>query len=153
VREKTTSPRNSAHSLISTFPLSVLALAFVCDVIYLLTGNLFLAEITFYTIAVGIAGGFATAMLGLIDWIEIPQGTQAKRLGLWHGLGNGIVLSLFILSWFMRSNIPDAANVTSLIIAFVGLGLALLMAKLGSELSKTVRPLMSSSIENQPETV
>ena len=34
----------------------------------------------------GIIGGLLAAMFGLWDWLAIPAGTRAKRVGLWHGV-------------------------------------------------------------------
>jgi len=61
-------------------------------------------------IAAGIIGGLLAAVLGLIDWWAIPSGTRAKAIGLWHGVGNVVVVLLFIGSWFMRkpSRLPPA---------------------------------------------
>ena len=53
-------------------------------------------------IVAGVIGGLAAAPLGWIDWFAIPGGTRAKSIGLWHGVGNVVVLVLFVVSWFLR---------------------------------------------------
>ncbi len=62
-----------------------------------------LYSLSFYIGTGGIVLAFAAVLVGLIDWIEIPAGTHAKRVGLWHGLGNSAVLVLFIAGWLTRS--------------------------------------------------
>jgi len=42
----------------------------------------------------------AGTIFGLADWLAIPSGTRAQRIGLWHGAGNVVVVLLFIVSWF-----------------------------------------------------
>jgi hypothetical protein len=37
----------------------------------------------------------ASAVFGLIDWLGIPASTRAKSIGMWHGLGNVVVMLLF----------------------------------------------------------
>jgi Predicted membrane protein (DUF2231) len=39
-------------------------------------------------IAAGIGTGLLAAEFGLIDFLSIPAGTRAKRVGLLHGVGN-----------------------------------------------------------------
>src|SRR5688572_10831953 len=84
------------HQMLIPFPLGLLATGVVFDVIYLIWGNLVLETVSFYMITAGIIGGFLAAPFGWIDWFAIPQGTRAKSVGLMHGVGNVIVLLLFI---------------------------------------------------------
>jgi hypothetical protein len=44
-----------------------------------------LATIAYYLIAVGIVSGLIAAVFGLIDWLAIPAGARAKRIGLLEG--------------------------------------------------------------------
>jgi uncharacterized membrane protein len=85
-------------------------------------------------IAAGIIGGLAAAVFGAIDWLAIPSGTRAKAKGLWHGLGNVVVVGLFIASWIPRMPVPMAPAGVPIILSFVGVGLALVTGWLGGEL-------------------
>jgi uncharacterized membrane protein len=53
--------------------------------------------------AAGILSGLLAAIFGTIDWLAIPSGTRAKAIGLYHGVGNVVVVALFAISWWMRS--------------------------------------------------
>jgi uncharacterized membrane protein len=123
------------HPILIVFPLGLLATAVVFDVIHLATGQPRWTEIAFYMIGAGVLGGFAAAMFGWVDWFAIPPGTRAKRIGLLHGVGNVIVLLLFIASWAIRRG-GDLANptMTALVLGFAGAGLALVTGWLGGEL-------------------
>jgi uncharacterized membrane protein len=85
-------------------------------------------------IAAGIIGGLLAAVFGLIDWWAIPSGTRAKAIGLWHGLGNVIVVLLFIVSWFMRKPAPTAPSTGAFVLSFIAVALALVTGWLGGEL-------------------
>ncbi len=85
-------------------------------------------------IAAGIIGGLLAALPGWIDWFAIPSGTRAKSVGLIHGLGNVLVLLLFIGSWWLRRDAPQRPEMLEHILAFAGAGLALLTGWLGGEL-------------------
>jgi hypothetical protein len=41
-------------------------------------------------------------VFGLIDWWAIPSGTRAKAIGLWHGVGNVVVVPAIEATMGMR---------------------------------------------------
>jgi uncharacterized membrane protein len=129
---------HAIHQMLIPFPLGLLATGVIFDVIYLVWGNPTMATVAFYMIAAGIIGGFAAAPFGWIDWFAIPANTRAKSVGLIHGLGNVVVLLLFIGSWFLRygSTSPSvyAPTTFALTLSFAGFALAGLTAWLGGEL-------------------
>ena len=122
------------HPMLIVFPLGLLATAVIFDVIALTTGNGAWSGMAFYLIAAGVIGGLAAAVFGLIDWLAIPPGTRAKAIGLWHGVGNVVVVALFAVSWFLRRGSPNAPATLALILSFVGVVLALVTGWLGGEL-------------------
>jgi uncharacterized membrane protein len=122
------------HQMLIVFPLGLLATAVIFDVIHLVTGNTRWAEIAYWLIAAGLIGGLAAAPFGLADWLGIPGGTRAKRIGLLHGGGNLVVVLLFAGSWLLRRDNPMAPETLALTLSFVGAGLALVTGWLGGEL-------------------
>jgi uncharacterized membrane protein len=94
---------HAAHAILIVFPLGLLATAVIFDVIYLFTNNPNLALVSFWMIAAGVVGGFVAAPFGWWDWLAIPNNTRAKAVGLTHGVGNVIVLLLFIISWWISA--------------------------------------------------
>jgi uncharacterized membrane protein len=122
------------HQMLIVFPLGLLATAVIFDVIALVTGNTRWAEIAYWLIAAGIIGGLAAAPFGLIDWLGVPGGTRAKRIGLLHGGGNLVVVLLFAGSWLLRRDNPLAPETLALVLSFAGAALALVTGWLGGEL-------------------
>jgi uncharacterized membrane protein len=128
------------HPMLIVYPLGLLSAAVIFDVLYLATGNADLATFSFWAMAAGLVGGLAAAIFGLIDWMAIPKGTRARRVGAVHGGGNVIVVLLFAASFLMRTN--DAAylpDTLPFIVALVGAGIALVTAWLGGELVYRLR--------------
>ncbi len=128
------------HPMLIVLPLGLLSIGVLFDVLYLATGTEEFATVAFWNIGVGVIGGLLAALFGLIDWLAIPSDTRAKRVGLWHGVGNVVIVLLFIVSWLMRQ--PDhayAPNVLPFILGLVGVGLALVTAWLGGELVYRLR--------------
>jgi len=122
------------HPMLIVFPLGLLATSFIFDVIYLISHTNQWTVTAFYMIGAGIVGGLLAAVFGFIDWLGIPGGTRAKNIGLVHGVGNVIVTVLFIVSWLMRRDAPDAPESTALILSFLGILLAAFTGWLGGEL-------------------
>jgi uncharacterized membrane protein len=122
------------HPMLIVFPLGLLATAVIFDIIYLVSDNVQWTAVAYYMIGAGIIGGLAAAAFGWLDWFGIPGGTRAKRVGLWHGLGNVVVLVLFILSWVLRRDNPAAPPTEAIVAGLAGVVLALITSWLGGEL-------------------
>jgi uncharacterized membrane protein len=122
------------HQMLIVFPLGLLAMAIIFDVLALAFANGYWSEIAFWMIAAGVVTGLLAAPFGAIDWFAIPSGTRAKRIGALHGAGNVIVVGLFALSWLMRRDAPAAPEVLALALSFAGGTLALFTGWLGGEL-------------------
>ena len=122
------------HPMLIVFPLGLFATAVVFDIIYLVTDAVRWTEMAYYMIGAGIIGGALAAIPGWIDWFAIPGGTRAKRIGLVHGVGNVIVLGLFLLSWLLRRDQAAAPPTEAIVAGLAGAGLAVVTGWLGGEL-------------------
>lgn len=125
---------HAIHPILIVYPLGLLSAAVIFDVIYLVTGNPTWTTVSYWMIAAGIVGGLLAAVFGLIDFLNIPSGTRAKRIGLLHGLVNLGVMILFIGSWLLRMNTPEVPLTAAFALSFIGVGAALLGGWLGGEL-------------------
>jgi uncharacterized membrane protein len=122
------------HQMLIVFPLGLLAMALVFDAVRLITGNGYWSEIAFWMIGAGVVTGLLAAPFGFVDWLGIPSGTRAKRVGALHGAGNVVVVLLYAVSWLARMETPAAPSTLAFILAYAGGGLALFTGWLGGEL-------------------
>jgi len=121
--------------MLIVYPLGLLSMAVIFDVLYLVLGNRLLPTASYYMIAAGVLGGLLAAIFGFIDWLALPNNSRAKNIGLWHGLGNVLIVSLFAVSWFLRGNNVDFVPAGfALLLSFAGAALALVTAWIGGEL-------------------
>ena len=109
-------------------------MAIIFDLLAILLANGYWSEIAFWMIAPGVITGLIAAPFGAIDWLAIPAGTRAKRVGALHGIGNVLVVLLFAVSWLMRREVPAAPAGLALVLSFAGGVLALGTGWLGGEL-------------------
>jgi uncharacterized membrane protein len=122
------------HPMLIVFPLGLFVTAIVFDAIHLMTGTPVWATVAYWMIASGIVGGLLAAVFGLADWWGLSSGSRAYRLGLWHGVGNVIVVGLFAISWLMRRGDPEHPSTLAFIVILLGGGLGLVTSWLGGEL-------------------
>jgi uncharacterized membrane protein len=122
------------HQMLIVFPLGLLATSLFFDIAHLSSGNPLWATIAYYLIVVGIISGLIAAVFGTIDWLSIPTGTRARRIGRLHGGGNVVVILLFAGSWLLRRDDPGAPETTAVVLSALAVLLALVTAWLGGEL-------------------
>src|SRR5215204_1655214 len=125
---------HAIHPILIVYPLGLLSTAVIFDIIHLVTADPRWATVSFWMIAAGIVGGLLAAIFGLIDYLNIPNGTRARRIGLLHGVTNLCVMALFAVSLYLRSGLPEAPSMLALALSFIGVGAALLGGWLGGEL-------------------
>ena len=122
------------HQMLVVFPLGLLATSVIFDLVFLANREAEMAIAAYWTQAAGIVGALVAAPFGLIDWMRIPSATRAKRVGAVHGLGNGVVVLLFLASWLLRTEPPVAPSAFALLLSFSGAALAFITGWLGGEL-------------------
>ena len=125
---------HSIHQMLVAFPLGVLAMSLIFDLLARIAGWTRLHEAAFYMIAAGVISGLVAAVFGFIDFLGIPNGTRAKRIGRLHGLGNVVVVALFAGSWFLRRDDPPRPETLAIVLAAAAAALAMLTGWLGGEL-------------------
>jgi uncharacterized membrane protein len=125
---------HAIHPMLIPFPLGLLATAVVFDIVYLSTDRPGFAVAAAYMIGAGVIGGLLAAPFGWWDWFKIPAGTRAKNLGLVHGLGNIVVVVLFLVSWFLRAAESWEPTALALVCSFAAVALAVVTAWMGGEL-------------------
>ena len=123
------------HPMLVVFPLGLLATAVIFDLLYLIFDNRLLPTASYYMIAAGVLGGLLAAIFGFIDWLALPNASRAKNIGLWHGIGNVVIVLLFTGSWLLRrDNVDFVPDSPALMLSFAGTALALVTAWIGGEL-------------------
>jgi uncharacterized membrane protein len=124
--------------MLVVFPLGLLATSLVWDVVYLATGNVMWAQTSFWTIVAGLGGALIAAVPGFVDWLGIPRGTRAWRVGAWHLVLNLIVVVLFVVSAGLRLantlGSYTAPDMLDMIPGWAALVLAMVSGWLGGEL-------------------
>jgi uncharacterized membrane protein len=123
------------HPMLVVLPLGLFIATVVFDAFYVWQGSPALATASYWNIAAGVVGGLLAAVFGFMDWLAIPWGTRAKRIGLLHGGSMVVVVIVFATVWSLRSTTIDHAPTTGIfVMEAVALVLGAMAAWLGGEL-------------------
>jgi uncharacterized membrane protein len=122
------------HLVLIVFPLGLLATSFFFDLAWLLKESAELATVAWWLIFAGVIGGAAASLFGLMDWMALPRGTRARRVGAWHGGGNLIVAALFAVSWSIRRDAPSLPEGIAIALSGCGVLLIVITGWLGSRI-------------------
>lgn len=125
---------HAIHPILIVFPLGLLGTAAIFDAIYLGTLNRTWSTVSFWMLVAGLIGGVIAALFGFIDWLNIPAGTRAKSIGLYHAIVMDIALVLFAVGLYLRWDTPDTPATIATICSFAGLVFALVGGWFGGEL-------------------
>jgi uncharacterized membrane protein len=127
---------HALHPMLVVLPLGTLVMAVIFDIVGLATGNGDWHQAAFWMIGAGIVSGIIAALPGMVDLYNIPGGTRAKAIGLWHGIGNIVVLLLFGIAWLMRRGEASLLDPgwMPITLGIIAIGLGTITAWLGGEL-------------------
>jgi uncharacterized membrane protein len=125
---------HSIHQMLIVFPLGLLGMGVVFDIVYMNVHEPVYAAVAYWMMVAGLAGGLLAAPFGLVDWLAIPKGTRAKSVGAAHGIGNVVVVVLFLGSVLLRGNDTAVPPTAAYVCSFLGVLLALFTGWLGGEL-------------------
>ena len=121
--------------MLIVFPLGLLAMSFVFDLIGIAAKASVWGLVAYWNIAAGLVSGLIAGGFGLVDLLAIPSGTRAARVGIFHALLNVVVLGFFAVSFAMRTmTTAPLPNGLMIAVSGVGLALALVSGWLGGEL-------------------
>jgi len=122
------------HQMLIVLPLGLLTGVVIFDLLHVLGVGDDMHRVSYWLLPAGIVTGLLAAVFGLADFTKIPRGTRAKRVGAQHGIGNVVVVVVFLLSWLLRGDPDTAPETMALVLSFAAGGIAMVTGWLGGEL-------------------
>ena len=118
------------HPALTSLPTGAVATSMALDAASLLPGRgAPLRDASRSALAVGILSSVGAAITGVTDWQHTHE--QARRIGLVHGLVNGLATSMYAMSWWDRGR---GRHIRGMAGSAVGYGLTLGASYLGGTL-------------------
>ena len=118
-----------AHPVANDLPGSLLPVASLCDLLYLLSADRAWATTAYRLLQLGNAGALVAAALGALDYLCLPAAPEVRRLGRRHLALNALLLPLFAACQRQRRPRPEQprpAAMALLLAANIGLHLSAL---------------------------
>jgi uncharacterized membrane protein len=101
------------HPILVTVPIGAWTLSLVFDLVSRWSGEPeVFVKASFWLIGAGILAALLAAAFGLLDFLTIPRGTPAFTTGLTHLALNVVVVVLYAISFALRRDNLDEADVT-----------------------------------------
>jgi uncharacterized membrane protein len=123
------------HPMLIPFPVALLSLLPVTDIVYAVTESMFWASVSYYLLWGGLISAGLAAIFGLIDFIGVPR-ARSVRAGWAHMMLNVAIVLLSVVNLFLRwDNTTDLVLPSGLIVSLVAAGLLMASGWYGGELS------------------
>jgi uncharacterized membrane protein len=119
------------HQMLVAFPIGAFGVSVTSDALHAWRDQRKYEDAATLALDFALVSASVAAPFGLIDWLAIPSRTRAKRVGLWHALGNAALIGTFATSRWLRSR-GDKRRAHWL--SGAGLLLSVVTAWLGGEL-------------------
>ena len=125
--------KHPIHPMIVPLPIGLWVFSLICDVIYrTASDNPLWDEMALYSLLVGIGGALLAAIPGFIDFLSIAD-PRAKRVALTHLILNLVVVALYAVNAWMRTESP-AGSSTPFLLSILAILLLSVSGWLGGEL-------------------
>ena len=84
------------HPMLVPFPIAFYTATLVCSIVYASNGDTFWFRVAFIANCAAIVMAAVAILPGLIDWLSIPELSDAKATGLKHMVANVFSLGFFV---------------------------------------------------------
>lgn len=91
------------HQMLVTFPIGAFGFSVASDVLHGYLGPRKFAQAATQALNFGLLSAALAIPFGAADFLAIPRGTRARRIGIWHAVGNVAMLGLFGASRVLRA--------------------------------------------------
>lgn len=122
------------HTILIALPLGLLTASLLFDVRAKTRLDATDGKIARALIGTGVLSALVAAIPGFIDWLNVPNDSRAKTIGLWHGGGNVLALILFALSWKKRRPNETQPDTSAVALSVMGALILSVTGWLGGEM-------------------
>lgn len=116
------------HPFLTHFPMALLPVSLLGDVLEAWNGGGFWREFSFWCLAIGLVVSLPVFITGLIDFVSIPPGGPRERIAMRHMMVMIAAIALFAGSFFVRfGKTAPGDGILAIALALSGLGFIALL--------------------------
>jgi uncharacterized membrane protein len=112
------------HPVVTHFPMALLPVSFLGDLLGVWTEVSFWWSFSFYTLAIGLMLSLPALITGVIDFLAIPQKGAAERVAMRHMTIMILAIMMFAGSFFIRFGVEVPSGwrlISSVTLSLLGL--------------------------------
>jgi len=91
------------HQILVTFPIGAFGLSVTSDALHTCLAKDEFEQTATRALDFALITAAAAIPFGVVDWLAIPRGTRARRVGRWHAIGNAALVGLLATSRILRT--------------------------------------------------
>ncbi|HVH97778.1 MAG TPA: DUF2231 domain-containing protein [Enhygromyxa sp.] len=123
------------HPMLIPFPVALLSLVPVTDIVFAVTESTFWSSVSYYLLWAGLISAGLAAIVGLVDFIGVPR-VRSVRAGWAHLLLNVAIVALSVVNLLLRwGDTIGQIEPSGIILSLVATGLLLVSGWYGGELT------------------
>jgi len=125
------------HPAVTHFPMALLPVSFLGDLLGIWTDASFWWSFSFYTLAIGLIMSIPALITGMIDFMGIPQKGTAERVAMGHMTIMMTAIILYTASFFIRFGVETPSgwrSISSVSLSILGLIFLLIGGWFGGQL-------------------
>ena len=123
------------HPMLIPFPIALLSLVPVTDIVFAVTESTFWSSVSYYLLWAGLISAGLAAIVGLVDFIGVPR-VRSVRAGWAHLLLNVAIVALSVVNLLLRwGDTIGQIEPSGIILSLVATGLLLVSGWYGGELT------------------
>ncbi|MFD2445479.1 DUF2231 domain-containing protein [Bacillus sp. CGMCC 1.16607] len=111
------------HPVITHFPMALLPVSFLGDLLGVWKDTSFWWSFSFYNLAIGLVFSIPALITGMIDFITIPQKGNVERVALRHMTVMIAAILMYMVSFYIRIGIEIPSGwrlISSVTLSFIG---------------------------------
>jgi uncharacterized membrane protein len=98
------------HPMLVAFPITLFTMTLVAFVVYAANGDTTWFRFGYWANVAAVIAALVAAVPGFIDWLNIPNRLEAKRVGSIHMVLNLVVVAIFAINLGIQGAHVDAAT-------------------------------------------
>lgn len=125
------------HPIVTHFPMALLPVSLLGDLLGVLTGASFWYSFSLYNLAIGLVVSIPALITGMIDFLAIPQEGTAERVAMRHMTIIIMAIAMYTGSFFIRLGVEIPSGwrlMSSVSLSLLGLIFLLIGGWLGGQL-------------------
>lgn len=125
------------HPVVTHFPMALLPVSFLGDLLGVWTGASFWWSFSFYNLAIGLVLSIPALITGVIDFLSIPEDGTTDRVAMRHMTIIITAITMYTVSFFIRFGVEVPAGwrlMSSVSLSLLGLILLLIGGWFGGQL-------------------